>query len=75
MGLFVAILALVLVGAMWFVGEQDLRQKLIVTGVYIALWGFLFFDPTGGWLMLAGQALFCVVVGYWTFGSRFGGRR
>jgi hypothetical protein len=69
MGLFVAILALVLVGAMWYAGEQDLRQKVIVTVVYVALWGLIFID---GWLLLAGQGLFCIVVGYWTFGSSFG---
>ena len=74
MGLFVAVLALVLLVATWIVGDQELRTKLILTGIYIGLWVFVFLDPTGGWLMLAGQALYCVVVSYWTFGSRFGRR-
>ncbi len=74
MGLFVFVLALVLVVAMWFVGDQEFRAKLIVTAIYLGLWLFLFLDPTGGWLLLAAQALFCVVVGYWTFGSSFGRR-
>jgi hypothetical protein len=68
MGLFVFIMALVLVIAMWAVGEQEFRTKLILTIVYLATWGLFFVD---GWAVLAAQAIFCIVVGFWTFGKHF----
>jgi hypothetical protein len=74
MGIFVAVLGLVLLLATWFVGDQEFRTKVILTLIYLGLWVFLFLDPTGGWLMFAGQALFCLVLGSWTFGGRLGRR-
>jgi hypothetical protein len=74
MGLFVSVLALVLVIFMWLVGDQELRTKVILTLVYVGLWVLFFLDPTGGWLVLAGEAIFCVVVWYGTFGGSIGRR-
>jgi hypothetical protein len=73
--LFLGALGLVLLICMWAVGEQEFRTKLIMTGLYVALWVFWIFDPTGGWIAVAAKALWCLVAGYGTFGSRFGRRR
>jgi hypothetical protein len=70
--LFVAILALVLVVATWLYGDQEGRTKLVITAVYLATWGLLFVDPLA---VLFTQCIFCMVVGYWTFGRSFLGRR
>jgi hypothetical protein len=70
--LFVAILALVLVVATWLYGDQEGRTKLGITAVYLATWGLLFVGP---WAVLFAQCIFCIVVGYWTFGRSFLGRR
>ena len=67
--MFVGVLALVLLVCLWFVGEQEFRTKLILTGIYVAMWGLLFVGPSGGYFMMAAMALWCIVVGYGTFGN------
>jgi hypothetical protein len=69
--MFVGVLALVLLVCMWFVGDQEFRTKLILTIIYLALWGLIFAGESGGWFMLAGMSLWCIVVGYSTFGKHF----
>lgn len=69
--MFVAILALVLLVSMWMVGEQEFRTKLILTAVHVAVWGMVFV-PHIFWLAFSAMCLWCIVVGYWTFGSSFG---
>jgi hypothetical protein len=69
---FVGILALVLVVATWLYGDQKGRTKLVILAVYLAMWDLLFF---GGWAVPFAQRIFCLFVGYWTFGRSFLGRR
>lgn len=69
--LFVSILGIVLLVCMWAVGEQEFRTKAILTVVYLALVGLMFVDPMIGLFMFAGQCLWCIIVGYGTFGSSF----
>jgi hypothetical protein len=66
--LFVGILALILTAAMWWMGEWEFRTKLILTLIYFGTWLLVLVNP---YLVLAAQALYCVVVGYGTFGSSF----
>src|SRR5262245_65369124 len=66
--LYVTILALVLVVATWLYGDQEGRTKLGITAVYLATWGLLF---VGSWAVLFAQCIFCIIVGYWTFGRSF----
>lgn len=70
--MFVGILALVLLFCMWFVGEQEFRTKVILTAVYFAMWAIPFVPiEGGGYFLYAAMALWCVVVGYGTFGKNF----
>jgi hypothetical protein len=69
--MFVGVLAIVLLFCMWFVGEQEFRTKLILTVIYLAMWGLPFVSEGGVYFMMAGMALWCVVVGYGTFGKHF----
>lgn len=69
--MFVLIMGAVLLVCLWAVGDQEFRTKAILTVVYVALVGLMFVDPMVGMFMFAGQCLWCVVVGYWTFGKNF----
>ncbi len=44
MGIAVMVLAFVLMGACWFVGDLEFRTKAILTGIYLATWVFLFIN-------------------------------
>jgi len=69
--MFVYCLTLVLLVCLWWVGEQEFRTKLILTLVYAGLWGLVFAGPTGSIVAFVGMCLWCVVVGYSTFGKDF----
>ncbi|HEV3143141.1 MAG TPA: hypothetical protein VGZ47_04575 [Gemmataceae bacterium] len=69
MFLIVYVLAFVLLVCCWIWGDLEFRPKLIVTAVYLGSWLLLFISP---YAVIAVQALFCVVVGYMTFGSDWG---
>jgi hypothetical protein len=68
----VLILALVLLVCCWWVGDMEVRTKLILTLVYLLSWGLVF---VGGWALVGGQAVLCIVLGLMTFGPRFFSRR
>lgn len=65
MGLFVIILAFVLLIACWWVGDLEFRTKLILTGIYAASWSLIFVN---GWLHIAAQALVALILWWATFG-------
>jgi hypothetical protein len=67
---FVGALALVLLVCLWAVGEQEFRTKLILTVLYLVMWG-VFFVPGTSYFVIAGKCLWCIVVGYGTFGTHF----
>jgi hypothetical protein len=69
--MFVLYLTLVLLVCLWWVGDQEFRTKLILTLVYAGLWGLGLLAPDAFWVTFAGMCLWCVVVGYWTFGKHF----
>ena len=69
--MFVGVMAIVLLVCMWWMGEWEFRTKLIFTVLYFALWGLVFVGEGGGYFMYAGMALWCIVVGYGTFGKNF----
>jgi hypothetical protein len=71
MFLFVYALALVLLAACWYVGELEVRTKLILTAVYLATFGLCLVQPI---FLVTAQALFCIVVGLLTFGPSIGRR-
>jgi hypothetical protein len=68
-GLVLWVAALVLLVGMWLVGDQELKAKLILTAVVVGLFVLGFLDPTGGWIVISVLFVWCVIVGYWTFGS------
>jgi hypothetical protein len=63
-GLLIHALAFILLIAYWIVGDQEIKAKLIVTGVYVVTWLLIFISPE---LMLGAQALFALGVGAFTF--------
>ncbi len=65
MGIFVLVLAFGLLVCNWWVGEQEVRTKLIVTGVYVATWLLIL---VGLLAVIGAQAIFAIVVGAMTFG-------
>jgi hypothetical protein len=68
----VLILCFVLLICCWWLGEMEFRTKLILTLVYGGTWALAALSP--GYL-LAAQALLAIILGVWTFGPQFGGRR
>jgi hypothetical protein len=69
--MFVGFLGIILLVCMWWMGDQEFRTKVILTVVYLGLWVLIFVDPMSGYLAFAGMCLWCIVVGYWTFGKSF----
>ncbi len=67
MGIAVMVLAFVLLGACWFVGDLEFRTKVILTAIYLATWVFAFID---GWALLGAQALMAFVLWWATFGPK-----
>lgn len=65
MGLFVIILAFVLLIACWWVGDLEFRTKLILTGIYAASWLLIFVN---GWFHIGAQALIALILWWATFG-------
>jgi hypothetical protein len=68
--IFVWILGAVLLVSLWAVGDQEFRTKVILTVVFLVLWGLVAI-PGALYFVFAGQCLWCIVVGYWTFGKDF----
>jgi hypothetical protein len=66
------VLSAVVLGFHWFVGDSEVRTKIIVTLVWLALWGLLFVN---GWVLTAAQGIFSLVVGVMTFGADWLSRR
>ena len=71
MGLFVFVLALVVLACCWYVGDMEVRSKLIITVVYLLTWVLTVIN---GWFVIGAQALFALVVGTMTFGPGWGRR-
>ncbi len=67
MGFVVMVLAFVLLGACWFVGDLEFRTKVILTAFYLATWVFVFID---GWALMGAQALMAFILWWATFGPR-----
>jgi hypothetical protein len=62
---FVGVLALVLLICCWIVGDLEFRTKLILTLLYLGSWALIFVNVG---LLISGQALICIVIGFATFG-------
>jgi hypothetical protein len=65
MFIFVGVLGLVLLICCWIVGDLELRTKLILTLLYLGSWALVFVNVG---LLIAAQALMCIVLGFATFG-------
>jgi hypothetical protein len=63
--LIVHVVAFVLLGACWFVGDLELRTKVIMTLVYVGTWLLVFLSP---WAVMGAQILFSFVLWWMTFG-------
>jgi hypothetical protein len=71
MGLFVIVLAFVVLVCCWWMGDMEGRSKLIITLLYLASWALAFIN---GWFLIGVQALFALIVGTMTFGPDWGKR-
>ena len=58
-------LALALLLCNWWIGEQETKTKVIVTGVYLLTWALVF---VGFWAVTGAQAILAIVLGMMTFG-------
>jgi hypothetical protein len=65
MFMFVGVLGLVLLICCWIVGDLEFRTKLILTLLYLGSWALIFVNVG---LLIAAQALMCIVLGFATFG-------
>ena len=74
-GIFTVVLLLVVVVCCWTVGDQELRTKLIFTGLVVASFALCFFGDTGYWIRIALQSILVMVIGGSTFGSEWLKRR
>jgi hypothetical protein len=72
MGLFVYVLAAVLVVCLWVFADAEFRTKAILTAAYAATWLLVLWTP---WAVIAAQALLAIVLGVTTFGLEFLTRR
>ncbi len=61
----VLVIAIVLLGCNWIVGDQRTLTKIILTAIYVSSWFLVY---VGFWAVSAVQAIFCIVVGTMTFG-------
>ena len=65
LSLVIMVLAFVLLGACWFVGDLEFRTKVILTLIYLGSWVFIFIDP---WALMGAQALVAFILWWATFG-------
>jgi hypothetical protein len=63
--LIVQVLAFVLLGALWLVGDAEFRTKAVLTLIYLASWLLGFVD---GLLMIVAQGILALIFWYTAFG-------
>jgi hypothetical protein len=70
--LIVDVLALVLLVMMWLVSDAELRTRVILTVLWVAIWGVFFLNP---YIARAIEALLALCMYWVTFGPDLGRRR
>jgi hypothetical protein len=73
--LFVSVLAVLVLLACWFTGEQSPITKAIFTLLYLACFIPMLINKDYDWIGILGQCIFLVIVGGSTFGVEWLGRR
>ena len=68
--MFVVIFSLVVLVACWWVGDQTLLTKLVLTLLYLASFALLLV-PDYPFLFLVAQVVLILVIGGWTFGPEW----
>jgi len=61
-------LALVFLGACWYLDEVSLRTKIVFTVLYLASWGLFLLPPEYNFIFTLAQIVLIVVIGVATFG-------